>query len=480
MAPQVAHWALLAAFVAALVHSASAATAQNFQPPAFSPTSESTNYTGTSNGTIQNGPLVPGKVFDRFIQIWFENTDFETAASSPTFQQLTTQGVLFTSYYAMSHPSEPNYIAVGGGDFFGNAADDFRAIPENISSIVDLLEAKNISWSSYQESMPYDGFTGYNYTSYDYISGSGDYTYYVRKHNPLIIFDSVSNVTERALRIRNFNDFAVDVNASAVPQWTFITPNLVNDGHDTSIDFASQWIQYWLTPLLSDERFNDNRTIILLTFDETETYTINNRVWTLALGGGLPANLKNTTDDTFYTHYSCLSTVEANWSLDSLGRGDTNQTLNNVFSFVANVTGWKNNGIYGNSSAIPLLNITGTIPGPLNPEYYIPFTAPNKSAVSPGGGSVYVASGLNTSFTAADLPSPVNLTALGETLPWSVNPGYDYPYGTKVYTNTTTTSSSPTTNGSTSSGSSSGAVHGVVLIPGLTILGVIVGLLATL
>ena len=31
----------------------------------------------------------------------------------------------------------------------------------------------------------------------------GDYTYYVRKHNPLIIFDSVSNVTERALRIRN-------------------------------------------------------------------------------------------------------------------------------------------------------------------------------------------------------------------------------------------------------------------------------------
>lgn len=70
------------------------------------------------------------------------------------------------------------------------------------------------------------------------------------------------------------------------------------------------------------------------------------------LGGGLPASLKNTTDDTFYTHYSCLSTVEANWGLGSLGRGDTNATLNNVFDFVAGATGWKNNGISGNSSDI--------------------------------------------------------------------------------------------------------------------------------
>ena len=33
--------------------------------------------------------------------------------------------------------------------------------------------------------------------------GNGTYTYYVRKHNGLIVFDSVANVTDRALRIRN-------------------------------------------------------------------------------------------------------------------------------------------------------------------------------------------------------------------------------------------------------------------------------------
>lgn len=70
------------------------------------------------------------------------------------------------------------------------------------------------------------------------------------------------------------------------------------------------------------------------------------------LGGGLPSDLKGTTDSTFYTHYSALSTVQANWGLKSLGRGDANATLNNVFDFVAKQTSWTNNGITGNDTRI--------------------------------------------------------------------------------------------------------------------------------
>lgn len=66
----------------------------------------------------------------------------------------------------------------------------------------------------------------------------------------------------------------------------------------------------------------------------------------------MPAALRGKTDSTFYTHYSALSSVEANWGLGALGRGDTNATLNNVFEFVANASGWKNNGISGDSPAI--------------------------------------------------------------------------------------------------------------------------------
>ena len=166
----------------------------------------------------------------------------------------------------------------------------------------------------------------YSFSSVNYLNTSAPpYFFYERKHNPLIIYDSVAGNDTRRAKIRNFNDFAVDVNASALPQWMFVTPNMVDDGHDTTIDFAGNWVDFWLAPLLNDTNFNDNRTLILLTFDETETYTINNQILALLLGGAIPDGARGTVDSTYYTHYSSISTVEANWGLGSLGRGDTNK-----------------------------------------------------------------------------------------------------------------------------------------------------------
>lgn len=166
----------------------------------------------------------------------------------------------------------------------------------------------------------------HSFTQANYLNASAPpYTYYVRKHNPHAVFDSITSIPARRELIRNFNDFAADLNASVIPQWNFITPNLVNDAHDTDIDFAADWLEYWLVPLLSDPAFNDNKTLIVLTFDENETFDINNRIYTLLLGGAVPERLRGTTDNTYYTHYSTLSTVENNWGLGSLGRGDTNK-----------------------------------------------------------------------------------------------------------------------------------------------------------
>ena len=166
----------------------------------------------------------------------------------------------------------------------------------------------------------------YSYSSVNYLNTSAPpYTFWVRKHDPLIIYDSIAENATRRANIRNFNDFAVDVNASALPQWMFVTPNMVDDGHDSTIDFAGGWVDFWLAPLLNDTNFNDNRTLILLTFDETETYTVNNHIYALLLGGAISEDARGTVDSTYYTHYSSLSTVEANWGLGSLGRGDTNK-----------------------------------------------------------------------------------------------------------------------------------------------------------
>jgi hypothetical protein len=79
------------------------AISQPFVKPAYSPFSASSNYVGQNNGTLPKTNVTAGKVFDRFIQIWMENTDFQMAASAPEFQALMQEGVLLDVYYAVTH-----------------------------------------------------------------------------------------------------------------------------------------------------------------------------------------------------------------------------------------------------------------------------------------------------------------------------------------------------------------------------------------
>lgn len=130
--------------------------------------------------------------------------------------------------------------------------------------------------------------------------------------------------------------------------------------------------------------------------------------------------MKGQTDSTYYTHYSAISTVEANWQLKNLGRNDVNKTMSNVFDLVANVTGYQNMDVPVGQR--PMTNLTGIFPGPLNANSYVPFTAPaNMSAIGAGGQGVLILSGLNTSFTPSVAPAPVNLTAQGLLSPWGTN-----------------------------------------------------------
>ncbi|KAG6887950.1 hypothetical protein C0995_011390 [Termitomyces sp. Mi166 len=244
---------------------------------------------------------------------------------------LAAKGLTLTNYFALTHPSEPNYVASVGGDYFGLNSDNTINFPSNVSTVVDLLEDKGISWAEYQEDMPSTGFTGAQFDNPK--TGDNDY---VRKHNPLVSFTSVNSNSTRLSHIKNFVSFQSDLSANVLPQWIFITPNMTNDGHDTSITTTGAWSKNFLTPLLSNPNFNDDKTLILLTFDETGTSSIPNKVFTIVLGGALPANLVGTTDSNFYTHYSALSTVEANWNLHTLGRYDVGA---NVLGFVASVTG---------------------------------------------------------------------------------------------------------------------------------------------
>ncbi|KAI1828288.1 acid phosphatase [Xylaria intraflava] len=273
---------------------------------------------------------VRGKAFDRFVVIWLENTDYDMAAKDPNLAFLAKKGITLRNYYSVTHPSEPNYVAAIGGDNFGMQNDDFHQVDRNISTIVDLLEDKHISWGHYQEYMPFSGYQGF-----DWINHTSGANNYVRKHNPAVIYNSAGGEINRLPLIKNFTLFHEDLKHDRLPQWMFITPNMTNDGHDTSVTVAGTWTRSFLEPLLEDKRFMQN-TMVLVTFDENETSTAKNNVFGFILGDAVPEHLVGTTDDNYYNHYSEISTVCANWDLHTLGRWDVGA---NVIKVVAEKTG---------------------------------------------------------------------------------------------------------------------------------------------
>lgn len=204
--------------------------------------------------------------------------------------------------------------------------------------------------------MPYAGYQGFRWPE----SGANEY---VRKHNPLVLYDSIANSDVRLRQIKNFTSFYNDLHNQKLPQHSFITPNMTNDGHDTSATFAGNFLNNFLPPLLANDYFSQD-TLVLVTFDEGGNYTVPNRIYSILLGGAVPAHLKGTTDDTFYTHYSIIASLSANWGLPSLGRWDCGANLLKMLADKVGYTNWN----------VDLENVylNRSYPGPLANGAYAP------------------------------------------------------------------------------------------------------------
>jgi hypothetical protein len=195
-----------------------------------------------------------------------------------------------------------------------------------------------------------------------------------------VSYDSITGNGERLLSLDSFDVFQRAFAAKQVPQFVFMTPNMMNDGHNTTLETATRWSHEFLQPLLADGAFAE-RTLIALTYDESEDYSQPNHIVTLLLGSAVPPALKGTEDDTFYTHYSILSTLQANWRLHNLGRYDVGA---NVFRFVAELAGYAGNKDPAN---LATLNNSVSYPGLLHedPLKQLPIPVPNIYLTGAGG-----------------------------------------------------------------------------------------------
>ena len=257
-------------------------------------------------------PLVPN--FEHIVIIMFENREFGSVIGNslmPNYNKLARDYTLLTQYYAVTHPSLPNYIALMGGDTFGitsNCHDCFVNAP----SLPDLIEASGRTWKTYQEDMP----------SPCYLS---DTDIYVQKHNPFIYFDPIRLDTARCERsIVPLTALQADLAAGTLPNFIFITPNLCNDAHDCELDVSDVWLTNLLGQLVPALDATSKPYLVVMLFEEGQG---NHSCCGLPLeaGGRVPVVLyspqvKNGFEDsTPYTHYSLLKTILAAWGLSYLG-----------------------------------------------------------------------------------------------------------------------------------------------------------------
>jgi len=240
--------------------------------------------------------------FSRIMVVVLENQDLWVANLNSHFSSLAEKGMLLTNYKATTHPSQPNYIAMIAGDTMGVSSDsDFDVEGRNL---VDLLEENGVTWKAYQEGYPGSCF-------------AGDTGRYRRKHNPFISFNDVRNAPARCAKIVDAGQLWTDLQTDQLPQFMFYTPDMDNNGHDTGVAFTGKWASEFMHKLLKHQAIKHD-TLIVLTFDEGSP-SGENIIYTLLVGPGIGGGLM---DDTRYTHYSLLKTIEPNFELGTLGRHD--------------------------------------------------------------------------------------------------------------------------------------------------------------
>ena len=257
-------------------------------------------------------PLIPN--FGHIVLILFENKEFGSVIDNsrmPNYNKLAREYTLLTQYYAVTHPSLPNYIALMGGDTFGidNNCKDFFI---NEPSLPDLIEASGRTWKTYQEDMPSPCFLG----------DKGDY---VQKHNPFVYFDPIRLDATRCERsVVPLTALQTDIEADSLPNFLFIKPNLCNDSHDCALDVSDAWLTNLLNQLVPALDATNESYAIFMLFEEGQG---NHSCCGLPeeAGGRVPHVIYSPLakngfeDDTQYTHYSLLKTISEAWGLPYLG-----------------------------------------------------------------------------------------------------------------------------------------------------------------
>jgi acid phosphatase len=212
--------------------------------------------TGVSSVPVQTPTPSAQPTFSHVVVLVEENHSYSEVvgnSSMPYFNSLASQYGLATQYFANAHPSLPDYMVLTTG-LTETLDDNFAGTISDDNVVRELVNAGK-TWKSYAESLPAAGYLG------------GDSSLYLRRHNPFTYLSDVQNDSSQAAKIVPFTQFAADLANDALPQYSFIAPNVMDDAHDGSLAQADAWLQTNIAPLLASSAFQSGG-LLIITFDE--------------------------------------------------------------------------------------------------------------------------------------------------------------------------------------------------------------------
>ncbi|HCI81731.1 MAG TPA: hypothetical protein DHW02_18795 [Ktedonobacter sp.] len=337
--------------------------------------------------TIDKDSGSPKHIFYIMMENHSTNEIFGNTADAPYINWLASKYGIAENYYGVTHPSSPNYLAAISGSFQGIwddcpagptvtcAPEEFGPdsgytngqellTPQEIASatstphwfssknIVDQLEAHDLSWKAYMQSMPSTGFTG----SASPIINGQPVQLYVQKHNPFEYFTDIRNNAARMQKIVPFTQLGLDLAKNTVPNFVWISPDTCNDMHGISptsaqeignpacaypssgldhsiIQLGDNFVQSTVSTIMASRVWKQSRSSIVIAWDENDYsgYTgcchSPTGVNGVTLGGAnAPFMVINSNDvdhivdTTPYNHYTLLATIEKLWHLGCLNQ----------------------------------------------------------------------------------------------------------------------------------------------------------------
>lgn len=187
-----------------------------------------------------------------------ENHDYSSVignGSAPNLNALARRYGLATQSYACCHPSLPNYLDLIAGTSFGITSDCTDCSVDG-ATVADQLVHSGRDWRAYMESMPSRCYTGASYGGL-----------YAKKHDPFMYVAHIRNSPAECAKVQPLSSFSAALDSGQLPAFTFVTPNLCDDGHDCALSKSDAWVGSFVTTVTASSWFSGGG-VLIITYDE--------------------------------------------------------------------------------------------------------------------------------------------------------------------------------------------------------------------